>query len=117
MFGSSVKIYNIYKNNNIDGDNIKILEDKINYNVLFFGFLWFLYHKIWLKSFIIMSISAILIILNLTSINIFFYIFIATNANSWLEKKLQKGGYKYVATLVEANKLSALKTYYSEDIN
>lgn len=117
MLVSSVKIYNIYKNNNIGGDNIKIIEDNINYNVLFFGFLWFLYHKIWLKSFIIMSISAILVILNLTSINIFFYIFIATNANSWLGEQLQKSDYKYVATLSEANKLNALKTYYSEDIN
>jgi len=116
MFRSAERLYNIYRKKGGDHniDDIEIIENKINYNALFFGFFWLLYNKIWIKGAIITAISIILMIFNLPFLSIILSFFIAINANIWMEEKLQKDGYIQEAAIIEASELHALKIYNSQ---
>lgn len=111
MFKSKEKLYNIYIKNNSELD-IEVIEDKINYNALFFAVFWLLYHRIWLQSVIIIAISLVLFSLNILSLNICFFIFIALNANHWKEQNIKQKGYKYIAAIISNSKENALKSYF-----
>lgn len=102
---SIMKFYSALKKENSDGglEDVVVLCDGFSYSAFFFSILWFLYHKMWYESVVIVLVNLVITGLPIFSsfevvcMQIALSFIVGFNANEWLEAHLKKKkNYKFL---------------------
>ncbi len=128
----SLKLYTTYTKKDKDDkvEDIAITREEFSFTAFLFNVLWFLRHKMWVSSAVLVLVEIALI--NLCSFafisgfdfvvfNFAFLLLIGMNATNWLGQFLQKRGYikkNYVlAQNEEEARLKAMKSWHRNSPN
>ncbi len=113
-----MKLYNalIKQDENNKIDDIALVEDSFSWMALLFNIPWFLYHKMWRNSLILIVANIVFIMAetiglfspsDLIFIETCFMILVAFNANYWYDLHLRNHKYQAIGFVLASNKIEA----------
>lgn len=116
-----MKLYNalVKKDSHGNIEDLVLIKEGHSLRALFFGFAWFLYHKMWKSALILFVVSSLIININSfyffselgsdgkAILSIFFSLIISINANYWLSEHLEKKGYSFAGTTFAMTEIEA----------
>ena len=121
-----MKLYNVLlkKNKNKKIEDVILLKEGFCWMAFFFSIFWFLYHKMWKESLVLVVANIFIAILTSNGLvvgsskfflEVFFAIIIAINANYWLLENLKTRGYEF-SGLVFGNNAVTAKMHFIKDL-
>ncbi len=113
-----MKLYSalIKKDQNNKIEDISVLIQSFSVLAFFFGFLWFLSHRMWRNAAVVLAVNLAFIFLKnsdiLSAIDLFFLEFafllsVGLNANHWYEEYLKDKNYKQIGYVLAQNEEDA----------
>lgn len=113
-----MKLYNalIKRDQNKKISDLVLIEDGFSWGAFFFSVPWFLFHKMWRNSLVLILINILFFRLgdleffsktDLFFIEAAFLILIAINANYWYDQHLRRQGYEEIDYVLAGNRSEA----------